>query len=120
VYTVQAGAVDAAELAMYAALMTNNTNMSMVEYLMAGMWILLKHPDNRKVLGEAFQVGTGRVARASVFAFPVVCMYPNQHVKGRSVVGGSEPLMRGYFISHVLSTLSGITIKSNQIKNLFT
>lgn len=33
----QAGAVDAAELAMYAALMTNNANVDMVEYLMAGM-----------------------------------------------------------------------------------
>lgn len=52
----QAGAVDPAELAMYAALMTSNTNVEMVEYLMAGMWILLKHPDNRRVLGGAFQL----------------------------------------------------------------
>lgn len=52
----QAGAVDPAELAMYAALMTSNSNIQMVEYLMAGMWILLKHPSNRQVLGGAFQV----------------------------------------------------------------
>jgi hypothetical protein len=32
----QAGAVDPAELAMYAALMTSNTNVEMVEHLMAG------------------------------------------------------------------------------------
>lgn len=35
-FTPQAGAVDPAELAMYAALMTSNTNVEMVEYLMAG------------------------------------------------------------------------------------
>lgn len=40
---------------MYAALMTSNTNIQMVEYLMAGMWILLKNPSNRQVLGGAFQ-----------------------------------------------------------------
>lgn len=34
--SAQAGAVDPAELAMYAALMTSNTNVQMVEYLMAG------------------------------------------------------------------------------------
>jgi hypothetical protein len=41
---------------MYAALMTSNTNIQMVEYLMAGMWILLKNPSNRQVLGGAFKV----------------------------------------------------------------
>lgn len=41
---------------MYAALMTSNTNIHMVEYLMAGMWILLKIPSNRQVLGGAFKV----------------------------------------------------------------
>ena len=34
--STQAGAIDPAELAMYAALMTSNTNVEMVEYLMAG------------------------------------------------------------------------------------
>ncbi len=52
----KAGAVGAAELAMYAALMTSNTNVAMVEYLMAGMWVLLKHPSNRAALGGAFSV----------------------------------------------------------------
>jgi hypothetical protein len=56
VLPAQAGAVDPAELAMYAALMTSNTNIQMVEYLMAGMWILLKNPSNRQVLGGAFKV----------------------------------------------------------------
>lgn len=51
-----AGAVEPAELAMYAALLTSNSNIEMVEYLMAGMWILMKHPDNRRVLGTAFAV----------------------------------------------------------------
>ena len=45
----QAGAVEPAELAMFAALLTSNSNVAMVEYLMAGMWILLKQPENRKV-----------------------------------------------------------------------
>ncbi|KAF8071180.1 hypothetical protein HT031_001262 [Scenedesmus sp. PABB004] len=54
--TAAAGAVGAPELAMYAALMTSNSNVQMVEYLMAGMWILLKHPSNREVLGRAFKV----------------------------------------------------------------
>ncbi|WIA12059.1 hypothetical protein OEZ85_012136 [Tetradesmus obliquus] len=54
--STMAGAVDPAELAMYAALMTSNTNITMVEYLMAGMWILLKNPSNRQVLGGAFKV----------------------------------------------------------------
>ncbi len=52
---MQAGNVEAAELAMYAALMSANTTASVVEYLMAGMWVLLKNPHNRQVLGSAFQ-----------------------------------------------------------------
>lgn len=45
----QAGAVDSAELAMYAALLMDSNNSEMIEFLMAGMWILLRNGDNRKV-----------------------------------------------------------------------
>ena len=48
--------MDPVELAMYAALLSSNNNVEMVEYLMAGMWILMKHPENRRVLGSAFAI----------------------------------------------------------------
>lgn len=35
---------------MYSQLLTSTVNIQMVEYLMAGMWILVKDPDNRKAL----------------------------------------------------------------------
>lgn len=37
-----AGAVDAAELSMYSALLMDSSNSEMIEFLMAGMWILLR------------------------------------------------------------------------------
>ena len=49
--STMAGAVDAAELAMYAALLTDSDNSEMIEFLMAGMWILLRDGNNRKVRG---------------------------------------------------------------------
>lgn len=52
--STMAGAVDAAELSMYAALLTDSDNSEMIEFLMAGMWILLRNPENRKVLGTSF------------------------------------------------------------------
>eukprot|EP00198_Chlamydomonas_reinhardtii_P003541 XP_001692877.1 flagellar associated protein [Chlamydomonas reinhardtii] len=52
--STMAGAVDAAELAMYAALLTDSDNSEMIEFLMAGMWILLRDGNNRKVLGTSF------------------------------------------------------------------
>lgn len=50
----QAGAVAPADLTMFAALLASNTNAAMVAYLLAGFWLLLKHPSNRAVLGSAF------------------------------------------------------------------
>jgi hypothetical protein len=47
--STMAGALDPAELAMYAALLMDSDNSEMIEFLMAGMWILLRNPDNRKV-----------------------------------------------------------------------
>lgn len=47
--STMAGAVDGAALAMYAALLTDSDNSEMIEFLMAGMWILLRNGDNRKV-----------------------------------------------------------------------
>ncbi|GIL66635.1 hypothetical protein Vafri_20126 [Volvox africanus] len=52
--STMAGAVDSAELAMYAALLTDSDNSEMIEFLMAGMWILLRNGNNRKVLGTSF------------------------------------------------------------------
>ncbi|MEW5306191.1 MAG: hypothetical protein WDW36_008675 [Sanguina aurantia] len=54
-----AGAVDPGELAMYSALLMNNDNSEMIEFLMAGMWILLRNPENRKVLGTSFSPAAG-------------------------------------------------------------
>ncbi len=50
--STMAGAVDGAALAMYAALLTDSDNSEMIEFLMAGMWILLRNGDNRKVRGS--------------------------------------------------------------------
>ncbi len=47
--STMAGAVQPAELTMYAALLTDSANSEMIEFLMAGMWILLRNADNRKV-----------------------------------------------------------------------
>lgn len=47
--STMAGAVDSGELAMYAALLTDSDNSEMIEFLMAGMWILLRNGSNRKV-----------------------------------------------------------------------
>jgi hypothetical protein len=46
--STMAGGVDAAELAMYAALLMDSNNSEMIEFLMAGMWILLRNPENRR------------------------------------------------------------------------
>lgn len=54
-----AGTIAAAELSMYAALLMDSGNSEMIEFLMAGMWILLRNPDNRKVLGSAFSTNPG-------------------------------------------------------------
>jgi hypothetical protein len=56
--------VEALELAMYSTMMVASTNVQMVEYLMAGMWILLRQPSNRKVLGQALS-GMGEGAGAN-------------------------------------------------------
>lgn len=52
--STMAGEVDASELAMYAALLMDSDNSEMIEFLMAGMWILLRNPANRKILGSSF------------------------------------------------------------------
>ena len=52
---LQAGDVEPAALVMLSLLLNNNTNIFMVEYLMAAMWILLRNPRNRKLLATAFQ-----------------------------------------------------------------
>ena len=40
--TTMAGPIDAAELSMYSVLLMDSTNSEMIEFLMAGMWILLR------------------------------------------------------------------------------
>jgi hypothetical protein len=52
--STMAGALPAPALVMIATLLNDNRNLLMVENLIAAVWILLKHPDNRAVLGTAF------------------------------------------------------------------
>jgi hypothetical protein len=51
--STMAGAVPGEELSMYATLLMANGNSEMVEFLMAGMWILLRSPENRKARGTS-------------------------------------------------------------------
>lgn len=52
--STMAGDLDAAPLVMLATLLNNNGNLLMVENLMAAVWILLRSPHNRHILGTAF------------------------------------------------------------------
>jgi hypothetical protein len=52
--STMAGALPATELVMIATLLNNNRNLLMVENLIAAVWILLKCPENRRMLGTAF------------------------------------------------------------------
>eukprot|EP00983_Pelagomonas_calceolata_P113248 1159965-Pelagomonas_calceolata.AAC.5 len=47
--STMAGALEPSELAMYSALLMDSDNSEMIEFLMAGMWILLRSPENRRV-----------------------------------------------------------------------
>lgn len=51
---VQAQALDSACLAMLAEVMGRTAQLDTMEYLMAGMWILLRTPANRALLSTAF------------------------------------------------------------------
>lgn len=51
---MQAAALDSACLAMLAELMGRTSQLDTIEYLMAGMWILLRTPANRALLSTAF------------------------------------------------------------------
>lgn len=51
---LQAGDVDAGSLSALSSLLNNTSNIEMVEYLMAAMWILLRNPHNRKILSTSF------------------------------------------------------------------
>ena len=52
--STMAGNLEAPPLIMLATLLNNNSNLVMVENLMAAVWILLRNPHNRKILGTAF------------------------------------------------------------------
>jgi hypothetical protein len=52
--STMAGDLEAAPLVMLATLLNSNSNLVMVENLMAAVWILLRNPHNRKILGTAF------------------------------------------------------------------
>jgi hypothetical protein len=52
--STMAGNLEAPPLIMLATLLNNNSNLVMVENLMAAVWILLRNPHNRKILGMAF------------------------------------------------------------------
>ncbi len=49
--STMAGGVGGSELTMYATLLMESGHSEMIEFLMAGMWILLRNPDNRRVRG---------------------------------------------------------------------
>lgn len=51
---VQAQALDSACLAMLAEVMGQTGQLDTMEYLMAGMWILLRTPANRALLSTTF------------------------------------------------------------------
>eukprot|EP00892_Ulva_mutabilis_P009697 jgi/Ulvmu1/709/UM010_0081.1 len=52
--STMAGDLEAPPLVMLATLLNNNGNLLMVENLMAAVWILLRSPHNRRILGTAF------------------------------------------------------------------
>lgn len=52
--STMAGDLAPAPLVMLASLLNNSSNINMVENLMAAMWILLRNPANRAILGTAF------------------------------------------------------------------
>ncbi|GAX81636.1 hypothetical protein CEUSTIGMA_g9064.t1 [Chlamydomonas eustigma] len=49
-----AGDVAAADLSMYSTILMGGNSSQIVEYLMAGFWILLRNPSNRALLGTSF------------------------------------------------------------------
>ena len=51
---LQAAALDSQCLAMLAEVMGRTSQLDTMEYLMAGMWILLRTPANRALLSTAF------------------------------------------------------------------
>ena len=52
--SLQAAALDSNCLAMLAEVMGRTSQLDTMEYLMAGMWILLRTPANRALLSTAF------------------------------------------------------------------
>lgn len=54
--STMAGALKPTELAMYSAVLLDSDNSEMIEFLMAGMWILLRNPENRRVRCAAMRV----------------------------------------------------------------
>lgn len=53
-HALQAAALDSNCLAMLAEVMGRTSQLDTMEYLMAGMWILLRTPANRALLSTAF------------------------------------------------------------------
>lgn len=89
--STMAGAVDPAELAMYAALLMDSDNSEMIEFLMAGMWILLRNPDNRCVARACLVVVAyvfSDVKGVLVVMDKCVCEFGE---RGFSVLSKSEP-----------------------------
>lgn len=66
VWYLQAGNVEAASLAALASLLNHTENVEMVEYLMAAMWILLRNPHNRKLLGTAFNANPANTIQRDI------------------------------------------------------
>lgn len=62
-WLAQAAALDSNCLAMLAELMGRTSQLDTIEYLMAGMWILLRTPANRALLSTAFDPSKSSTAR---------------------------------------------------------
>lgn len=60
---MQAAALDSNCLAMLAELMGRTSQLDTIEYLMAGMWILLRTPANRALLSTAFDPSKSATTR---------------------------------------------------------
>ena len=58
----QAEEVEESTLRLLSALLKRTKNLQMLEYLMAGMWILLRSRGNRRILAKAFDRGDDPVA----------------------------------------------------------
>ena len=76
---MQAAALDSNCLAMLAEVMGRTWQLDTMEYLMAGMWILLRTPANRALLSTAFDPKTVAGTRSPPPPLPSTSL-PEMHL----------------------------------------